>query len=151
MAFVRLKPYDRQQGHVAKTWVSPRRHFYSAGVGGMPSTIVEVTDLEEIAYIRSLIDAGVTQFEVIEATGMKDLGELVQREMETSARVGGAPVRAVVQTAPVEVPLPKAMPRLAPEAVEPAPEPVEEKKEDEHKDEMPERSMRGARGKHKDK
>jgi hypothetical protein len=151
MAFVRLKPYDRQQKHVAKTWVSPRRHFYTAGIGGMPSTIVEVNDPEEIAYVRALIAAGVSQFEVIEAAGAKDLNELVQREMETSMRVGGVPVRAVVLPAPAEVPLPKAMPRLAPEAVESAPAPDEEQKEDEGKDETPVRTTRGARAKNKDK
>jgi hypothetical protein len=115
----------------------------------MPSTIVEVNDPEEVSYIRSLIAAGITQFEVIAAEGLKDLGELVQSEMEKATRVGGVPVRAVVQSAPAEVPPPKAMPRLAPEAAESAPAPAEEKA-DEAKDETP-RQTRGARAKNKDK
>jgi len=94
MKFVRLKEFDKQKGRVCKTFVSSSGRHYVAGVGGFPSPLVEVTDEDEIEYIRT---RGIEQFEVIDVPNLAAAQALIQREMEDAARVGAVPIRALVQ------------------------------------------------------
>jgi hypothetical protein len=114
LTFVRLRPYDKSQGHLLKTYISPSGRVYSAGQFGSPSPLFEVEASEEIAYIRSLEN---DQFEIVTCADRKAAAELVQKEMEERALEGMAAVRApMVADKEKEVPLPKpqSAPRLAP-------------------------------------
>lgn len=92
---VRLRARNPKAGYMLRTYVSFACGIkYKAGDGVSPPTWKITSNQDEIEELGAI-----KQFEIEEFADRGDLEKVVQSEMEENARLGGAPVRAMIEEA----------------------------------------------------